>query len=60
MTQPTYHFTGQDGQPVAITGASAMKAYLADGGMEHLLPGGVPRSAAPAADDESEPEQGGE
>lgn len=48
---PTYSFTGQDGKPVEITGESAMKAYLAQGGLEFLLAG---QELALAAEDGGE------
>lgn len=34
----TYKFTGPNGEPVLITGKPALKAYLASGGLAHLLP----------------------
>jgi|GEM_PF-5345762 len=38
MTTCTYSFTGADGKPTVITGKAAFKAYLLDGGLQHLLP----------------------
>lgn len=35
----TYKITGSDGKVVTLTGKNAMKAYLAEGGMQELLPG---------------------
>lgn len=39
MATCTYSFTGADGKPTVITGQAAFKAYLLDGGLDHLLPG---------------------
>lgn len=33
----TYRFTGEDGKETVLTGMSAIKAYLASGGLEHLM-----------------------
>ena len=40
MADESTKFTvaGQDGQPHTIVGLSAMKAYLADGGLDRLMP----------------------
>ncbi|QEL64791.1 hypothetical protein OTERR_13150 [Oryzomicrobium terrae] len=35
----TYKITGADGKAVTLTGQNAMKAYLAEGGLQELLPG---------------------
>lgn len=35
----SYTFTGPDGQKLTITGKNAFKAYLANGGLQHLAPG---------------------
>lgn len=42
----TYKFTDASGQDITITGKAAMKAYLANGGLEALLPGWNPPVAA--------------
>lgn len=34
----TYKFTGPSGEPVTLTGKPALKAYLASGGLQFLLP----------------------
>ena len=39
MANCTYRFTDQDGKERVIEGQAAFKAYLASGGLEHLLPG---------------------
>lgn len=52
-----YSFTGQDGQSVQIQSDAAMKAYLADGGLEFLLAGkplALPAEDAGEEDDNEE------
>ena len=44
MANCTYRFTDADGKERVIEGQAAFKAYLASGGLEHLLPG----TAAPS------------
>jgi len=39
MANCTYRFTDRDGKERVIEGKAAFKAYLADGGLEHLMPG---------------------
>jgi predicted transcriptional regulator len=39
MANCTYRFTDADGKERVIEGQAAFKAYLASGGLEHLLPG---------------------
>ena len=39
MANCTYRFTDADGNKRVIEGQAAFKAYLADGGLEYLLPG---------------------
>ena len=39
MANCTYRFTDADGKARVIEGQAAFKAYLASGGLEHLLPG---------------------
>ena len=46
MTTCTYAFKDADGKQVVITGQAAFKAYLATGGLDHLLPGALPAAAA--------------
>lgn len=41
MTSCTYRFKNASGEEVTITGQAEMKAFLADGGLEQLLPGKV-------------------
>jgi len=41
MANCTYRFTDADGNKRVIEGQAAFKAYLADGGLEYLLPGTV-------------------
>ena len=41
MANCTYRFTDADGNERVIEGQAAFKAYLASGGLEHLLPGTV-------------------
>ena len=41
MANCTYRFTDADGNKRVIEGQAAFKAYLASGGLEHLLPGTV-------------------
>jgi hypothetical protein len=41
MSNCTYRFTDADGNKRVIEGQAAFKAYLADGGLEYLLPGTV-------------------
>lgn len=41
MANCTYRFTDADGKERVIEGQAAFKAYLASGGLEHLLPGTV-------------------
>jgi len=52
MTTCTYAFTNADGERQVITGQAAFKAYLLDGGLQHLLPSFAARMpsavAAPA------------
>ena len=51
MTTCTYAFTNADGGRQVITGQAAFKAYLLDGGLQHLLPSfaaRMPGGAAPA------------
>lgn len=38
MTDCTYRFTDADGKERVIKGQAAFKAYLADGGLQHLMP----------------------
>ena len=38
MANCTYRFTDRDGKERVIEGQAAFKAYLASGGLEHLLP----------------------
>ena len=38
MTTCTYTFAGPDGDKITVTGKNALKAYLANGGLAHLLP----------------------
>ena len=56
MANCTYRFTGADGKERVIEGQAAFKAYLASGGLEHLLPGTAPalskRQAVPHLDPE--------
>ena len=50
MADCTYRFTDQDGNERVIEGKAAFKAYLLDGGLQHLLPsfaGRMPGAAAP-------------
>lgn len=39
MANCTYRFTDRDGKERVIEGKAAFKAYLSDGGLEHLMPG---------------------
>ena len=50
MADCTYRFTDQDGNERVIEGKAAFKAYLLDGGLQHLLPTFADRmpGAAPA------------
>ena len=50
MADCTYRFTDQDGNERVIEGKAAFKAYLLDGGLQHLLPSFANRmpGAAPA------------
>ena len=41
MSSCTYKFKNASGEEVTITGQAEMKAFLADGGLEQLLPGKV-------------------
>lgn len=41
MTSCTYRFKNASGEEVTIAGQAEMKAFLADGGLEQLLPGKV-------------------
>ena len=41
MSSCTYKFNNASGEEVTITGQAEMKAFLADGGLEQLLPGKV-------------------
>jgi len=38
MADCAYTFTGPDGKPLTIVGVPGLKAYLVDGGLEHLFP----------------------
>ena len=50
MSSCTYKFKNASGEEVTITGQAEMKAFLADGGLEQLLPGKVlPWQAKPIA-----------
>ena len=50
MTTCTYKFKDASGEEVTITGQADMKAFLANGGLEQLLPGKVlPWRSAEAA-----------
>lgn len=49
----TFSFTGPDGQDIKLVGKPALKAYLASGGLAHLLPkraiaAGIEQAMAPA------------
>ena len=41
MSSCTYKFKNASGEEVTITGQAEMKAFLANGGLEQLLPGKV-------------------
>ena len=50
MSSCTYKFKNASGEEVTITGQAEMKAFLANGGLEQLLPGKVlPWQAKPIA-----------
>lgn len=51
MTSCTYRFKNASGEEVTITGQADMKAFLANGGLEQLLPGKVlPWAGSPKSD----------
>lgn len=60
MTSCTYRFKNASGEEVTITGQAEMKAFLADGGLEQLLPGKVLPWRAKPADGEGRAVAGGQ
>lgn len=57
MANCTYRFTDADGKERVIEGQAAFKAYLASGGLQHLLPGtAIPSFSARQAVPHLEPE----